>query len=72
MAYCQDHDCNSWTEFWVKVEQEWAENFKQQELYDPNPCGGDSTHCDGDCDNCCFSEDYNCLDGAYFEEDREE
>ena len=79
MSHCQDFpdcwnchfcDCNSWTEFWVKVEQEWAENFKQEELYDPNPCGGDSSHCDGDCDNCSFSED-NYPDPAIDDEDCE-
>ena len=45
-----------------------AEQQKKQELYDPNPCGGNSTHCDGDCDNCSFSED-NYPDSADDEDD---
>lgn len=49
-----------------------AEEQKKQELYDPEIAScGDPYDCDGDCDNCSFSEDYNCLDGAYFEEDEE-
>ena len=45
-----------------------AEQQKKQELYDPDPCGGNSTHCDGDCDNCSFSEDKYYSE---FEEDEE-
>jgi len=55
-------------DFWLRVEQEWAECFKQDVLYDPGVtyCGNDSALCDGDCDTCSYSEDY-----LEFEEDEE-
>ena len=49
-----------------------AEEQKKIELYDScTGCSSGSVYCDGDCDTCSFSEEYNCLDGAYFEEDEE-